>query len=117
LEQVDCLQGIEVAAQPRVVDLVVPETVSIEDHAQPVSPAQAHRPHQVVLLEIHLAHLSNRCRNATRSKDLPPAAGLEVVESVSPMLSRIVANSQIREGRWGAGEQAEFERRIFELAS
>ena len=117
MEQVDCLEGIEVAAQPRVVDLVVPEAVRVENHAQPPSPAQTHRPHQVVFLQIHLTHLSNRCRNAAPSKNLPPPASLKVIESLSPMLSHIVANPQIREGRWGAGEQAQFERGIFELAS
>lgn len=48
---------------------------------------------------------------------LTRVASLKVVESVSPMLSHIVSNPQIREGGAGAGKQAKFEGGIFELAS
>lgn len=116
VQQVDRLQGVEVAAEPGVVDPVLPELFVVQHHADPAVLIELDCGHQVVLLQVGLAALHQHRAYRAEPQVLVPVLRLTVIEVVRLVLSYIVAEAQVDQSAREVRSCSGLERGVAELA-
>lgn len=100
VEEVNSLEGVEVAAKTSIVDPVLAKLFIVQHNSHPIVLQELHCCHQVVLLQVRLAALHQHRAYRAQPYVLVAVLCLCIVEVVGLVFSYIVAKPQVDKSAW-----------------